>query len=179
MFKTHHLKENNLILCSWPPAFNTSHLLHRSSPTWQHARLLGICVWWTCTPSVAYPPMPVVSLTPSSDQELLWAQLKTFLTGKYVYTMSPLHNYKWNISVPFAVISFATIEQKHLTVLSLGELICHGFTMGTNQDWPAECFRLIPFLLGLVSEEETRQVIFTLTNKTFKVCSILSKQYHI
>lgn len=53
----------------------------RSSPTWLRARLLATCVWWTCTPSAVFPPMPAGSLTQSSDQELLWAQLKIFLTG--------------------------------------------------------------------------------------------------
>lgn len=58
---------------------------YRSSPTWRRARLSGTCAWWTCTPSAACPPTPAVSLTPSSDLGLLWAQLKTFPTGKQHY----------------------------------------------------------------------------------------------
>lgn len=53
----------------------------RSSPTWLRARLSATCAWWTCTPSAVFPTMPARSLAPSSDQELLWAQLKIFPTG--------------------------------------------------------------------------------------------------
>lgn len=43
-----------------------------------------------------------------------------------------------------------------LVTLSPGEVVCHGFTTGTNQDWPVECFKQNLFPLVLVSEEKTR-----------------------
>lgn len=54
---------------------------NRSFQTWLRVRLSGTCVWWTCTRSAVFPPMPVGSSTASSDQERPWAPLKIFLTG--------------------------------------------------------------------------------------------------
>lgn len=65
--------------------------VYRSSPTWQRVRLSGTCVWWTCTRSAACPPMHVVSLTPSSDLEPLWAQHKIFPTGNERYHRICVH----------------------------------------------------------------------------------------
>lgn len=52
--------------------------------------------------------MPVVFLTPSSEQGLLWAQLKTFPTGNQHYniyvTYICIFEIKQTISTPYTLI---------------------------------------------------------------------------
>ena len=80
----------------------------RSSPIWQRVRLSGTCAWWTCIPLVAYPPMPVVSLTPYLDLKLLWAQLKTFPTGNQHY-----HSYTQTHTHTHTHTHYAAVDSKH------------------------------------------------------------------
>lgn len=143
----------------------------RSSPTWLRARLSATCVWWTCTPSAVFPPMPAGSLTPSSDQELLWAQLKIFPTGN--------QNCHGICAFILHFIHFSHCGQYTLTLitLSVGEATCLGFTMGMNQDWPVECCRQRRFPFVSVSEENSRWVMSR--NDPYGIQTILFTQLQL
>lgn len=78
----------------------------------------------------------------SSTQDISYWWLKFFPACRA--TLPSLHAY---LSV-FSNITFVVI-------LSPGEAVCHGFTMGKSQDWLFECFKQNLFLFVSVSEAKT------------------------